>query len=376
MRERRDALREAAAAIEKAQADYDERDSELSAAQTTLKGTLAELEQTQGELERLRAAERTLLSSPEMKAADELARARDWLARAGTAVERASELYAHAAAELARAETGRDDQERQLNAAVGRFQAEVERLGDLAEAAGVAAHAQLAAALAGESETDSVVDQLERAVRERRAQIDEVRRLRAIADDRAGFARKRAEAREQAREHADDARAGRVEAEQSLAAERVRLGEQLGDWADALEETVVDQELRTRLEEAAEAAGAPESDRVADILAAAFAAAVAAVASAELELERRVDRLAEEQRPLERNVQCSRSASTRYRRRCRPAPRARTIVPAQRSGTWSSSTTASARASVPASKGRSKAPGCSTPGCYRTESCSRQEATT
>ncbi len=234
-----------------------------------------------------------------MKAADELARARDWLARAGTAVERAAEQHAQAAAELARAETGRDEQERQLNAAVGRFQAELERLGDLADAAGVAAHAQLAAALAGENGTDSVVDQLERAVRERRAQIDEVRRLRASADDKARFARKRAEAREQARERADDARAGRVEAEQNLAAERVRLGEQLGDWAEALEETVVDQELRARLDEAAEAAGAPESDRIADILAAAFAAAVAAVASAELELARRADRLAEEQRPLE-----------------------------------------------------------------------------
>ncbi len=299
LRERRDALREAAAAIEAAQADYDEREGELSAAQTTLQDALAELEQNQAELERLRAAERTLLSSPEMKAADELARARERLARAGAAVERAAEQHAQATTELARAETGRDEQERHLNAAVRRFEAELERLGDLAEAAGIAAHAQLAATLAAESETDPAIDQLERAVRERRIQIDEIRRLRAIADDKGGFARKRAEARVQAHERADDARAGRLDAEQSLATERVRLGEQLGDWAEALEETVVDEELRTRLEETAGAAGAPESERVADILAAAFAAAEAAVASAELELDRRADRLAEEQRPLE-----------------------------------------------------------------------------
>jgi len=299
LRERRDAFREAAAAIEAAQTDYDEHDRELAAAQTTLEGTLDELAQTQAELERLRAAERTLLSSPEMKAADELARARERLARARSSVERAAEQHAQAAAELARAETGRDEQERQLNTAVARFKAELERLGDLAEAAGVAAHAQLAAALAGEGETDSVVDQLERAVRERRAQIDEVRRLRAIADDKAGFARKRAEVREQARERAGDARAGRVEAERSLAAERVRLGEQLGDWADALEQTAVVAELRARLEEVIETAGAPESERLADILAVAFAVAEAAVASAELELDRLADRLAEEKRPLE-----------------------------------------------------------------------------
>lgn len=299
LRERRDGLREAAAAIETAQGDYDERDRELTAAQTTLRGTLDELEQTQAELERLRAAERTLLSSPAMKAADELVRARERLARAGAAVERAAEQHTQADAELSRAETRRDGQERQLNEAVTRFQAEIERLGDRAEAAGVVAHEQLAAALAGQSETDPVVDQLERAVRERRVQIDEVRRLRAIADDKASFARKRAELREQARERAGDARGGRVEAEQSLDAERVRLARQLGDWAEALEETGVDEELRARLEEAAEAAGVPESERLADILAAAFAAAEAVVAGAELELDRRAERLAEEKRPLE-----------------------------------------------------------------------------
>lgn len=299
LRERRDALREAAAAIETAQGDYDERDRELADARTTLEGTLAELEQTHAELERLRAAERTLLSSPAMKAADELARAHGWLERAGAAVERAAEQHAQAAAELARAETSRHEQERQLNAAVGCFQSKLGRLDDLAEVAGIAAHTQLAPALAGETETDPAVDQLERAVRERRAQIDEVRRLRAIADDKAGFARTRAELREQARERAADARGGRVEAERSLAAERARLAEQLGDWAEALEETVVDEELRTRLEETAEAAGAPESERIADFLAAAFAAAEAAVARAEHELGRRAERLAEEKRPLE-----------------------------------------------------------------------------
>ena len=299
LRERRDALRAAAAAIEEAQAECDERDGELAIARTTLKGAVAELEQTQAELERLRAAERTLLSSPEMKAVDELARAREWLARASTAVERAAEQHAQATAELACAEKRRAEQARHLNIAVGRFQAELERLGDLAETAGVVAHAQLAAALAGESETDSVVDQLERAVRERHAQIGEVRRLRAIADDKAGFARTRAKAREQARERLDDARSGRAEAEQCLAAERVRLGDELRSWAEALDETVVDEELRARLEGIGEAAGAPESERVADILAAAFAAAEAAVASAELEIDRHADRLAEEQRPLE-----------------------------------------------------------------------------
>lgn len=299
LRERRDALRQAAAAIEAAQADYDARACELTTAQAALELAHAELTRTRAELERLRAAERTLLSSPEIKAADELARARERLARARAAVERTAEQHAQAAAELSRAETGRDEQERQLNAAVGRFQAELERLAELAEVAGIVAHAQLAAPLAGEGETEPIVDQLERAVRERRSQIDEVRRLRALADDKAGFARTRAESREQARERAEDARAGRVDAEQALSAARVRLGEQLDDWVEALEQTAIDEALHARLEEAIEAAGAPESERLADILAVAFAAAEAALAGAELELDRQADRLAEKRRPLE-----------------------------------------------------------------------------
>ncbi len=72
LRERRDALREAAAAIEAAQADYDERDGELSAAQTTLQDALAELE-------RRRAGPGTRAACPGGRSG----RARSGAARAG-----------------------------------------------------------------------------------------------------------------------------------------------------------------------------------------------------------------------------------------------------------------------------------------------------
>ena len=66
LRERRDALREAAASIEAAQGDHDERARELTVAQSALKGALAELAQTRADVERLRPpADAALLARDE-----------------------------------------------------------------------------------------------------------------------------------------------------------------------------------------------------------------------------------------------------------------------------------------------------------------------
>jgi len=168
LRERRDALREAAAAAERALAEHDRCEADLAAVQVRLDQTVAALEQAEAELTRLRAAERTLLASPEMQAADELAHARERAAAAGEQLARTTEQQTEAAGELARAGERRDSEEQRLREAFNRFQTELIRLGELADAAGVAAHGQLAAGLEGDAAIGPIVEQLERAVRERR----------------------------------------------------------------------------------------------------------------------------------------------------------------------------------------------------------------
>jgi uncharacterized protein (TIGR02680 family) len=298
LRERRDALRDAVDALSEAQMDHDDCEYKLTETHAQLTETRIAVEAAEAGLVRLRGALETLLSSPEMKAAEEIARAREVVRKATDALELRNGQLNDAEDRLARQQESRDEQERLLSKARARFAAELERLEGLAEAAGIDAHAQVADQLAGDEPVGPLVEQLERAVRARHQAIERVRGRRRSAEDKERFARRQGEKRELARMKAGDAADARADAERGLDGERNALAERLNAWLEGVQELDVPAPTRERLDEVADSAGAPEAERVADILSPVFAAAVTLHERSDLELNRRGEALADERMPL------------------------------------------------------------------------------
>ena len=252
-----------------------------------------------GELEELRQTYETLLASPEMKAADEIARARERAEEVRAALTRHQAELTAAGDELARKQAAHDQQEMRLREAEVLLREEDERLGGLAVAAGIDAHAQLAGARDPNAPSGPVIEQLERAAQERRVAIEDVRGRRRIADDRLQVAGRLRGLCNDAREQAEEVRASRLAAEEELGAVRDRLAHRLAAWASTLEELALEPSLLDLLDAAVGESGAPEVARLADIAAPLFAEAEAIHARAEIELDRRAGEIARERSPLE-----------------------------------------------------------------------------
>lgn len=299
LRERRDRLRGAAAELTDAQASHDRSSGQREQARSARQETEAAVANARDELARLREIYETLLSSPEMKAAAEIARARERVDDARATLERHRDQLTAAGDELARKQAAHDQQEQRLRAASTLFADELERLGERAETAGIDAHAPLAGTLAGEGAVTPVLEQLERAVRERRAAIEEVRRRRRSADDATKLAVRLRSTSNDTREQVDDARSARLAAEQQLAAARGRLADRVAVWAQSLEELVPEQVLFGNLDAAVDDAGSPEAPRLPDLVAPLFAAAETIHARIELDLDGRAAEIDRARRPLE-----------------------------------------------------------------------------
>jgi uncharacterized protein (TIGR02680 family) len=298
LRGRRDLLREAAAALDEAKAAYDEHAAAAEKAQAELEAVVGELDEADAQRQRLRGTYETLLTSPEWQAANEIAKARARVTEANDWLRHAREQLTAAGDELACKQAALDQQEERVRDASTRFEAELERLDDLAEQAGMDGHVQLAGQFVGGAPLGPALEQLERAVHARRDGIAEVRRRRQKAEDRAQIADGLRLVCNEAREAADDARAARVSAEDELAEARGELASSIAAWTEGLREVELPAGLRDRLHEAADEAGPAELPPLAELVASRFAAAEAAYGRVELALDRRGEDIAAERAPL------------------------------------------------------------------------------